>query len=374
MNYKELAPLFETIIKDFNLKGKLKDIQCIGTGNINDTYRAIMQYYDGEKSYIIQRVNHKVFTEPLKIAENVGRVTRHINAKLKAEKAYDIRRRVLKYYTKADGQCYHIDESGNYWRVVSYVYGAVCVSDPDIQHLRSAGKAFGEFQKQLADFYADTLYETIPDFHNTRKRYADLIAAAEADVMGRLDEVREEYNYLLAMQLKAEYLCYLCDLGKLPLRVVHNDTKCNNVMFDIDTDEPLAVIDLDTVMPGLVAHDFGDAVRFAANPGGEDNDDISKVYLDLDYYNAFIEGFLPQVKDTATQDEIESLPDGILVITLELAARFLADYLNGDVYFKCKKPMHNLIRTRAQIALAKDIDAKMPELRARLDSISNRKQ
>ncbi len=372
MSYSELFPLFNTIIDEFQLKGELKEIRTISTGNINDTYLAVTKYYNGEKNYIFQRVNHLVFTEPVKIAENVSKVTWHIEQKLREKKVTDIRRRVLRYYKKNDGSCYYIDEKGNYWRVMSFVYGAVSVTEADLIHLRAAGEAFGEFQNQLADFYADTLYETIPDFHNTRKRYADLIEAAKEDKAGRLESVREEYEYLLAMQPKAEYLCYLCDLGKLPLRVVHNDTKCNNVMFDVDTDEHLAVIDLDTVMPGLMAHDFGDAVRFAGNPGGEDNEDISKIYLDLDYYSAFVEGFVPNVIDIATKEELESLPDSVLVITLELAARFLMDYLNGDVYFKCKKPMHNLIRTRAQIALAKDIDNKMPELRARLKCICDR--
>ncbi|MBR6754632.1 MAG: aminoglycoside phosphotransferase family protein [Clostridia bacterium] len=372
MSNTELFSLFETIIKEFKLKGELKDIRGISTGNINDTYLAVTKYYNGEKNYIIQRVNHHVFTEPVKIAENVSKVTYHIEQKLRERNVTDLRRRVLRYYKRDDGSCYYIDEKGNYWRVMSFVYGAVSITDANIQHLRTTGEAFGEFQNQLSDFYADTLYETIPDFHNTRKRYADLIKAAKEDKEGRLESVKEEYDYLMAMQSKAEYLCYLCDLGKLPLRVVHNDTKCNNVMFDVDTDEHLAVIDLDTVMPGLMAHDFGDAVRFAGNPGGEDNDDISKIYLDLDYYSAFVEGFVPKIIDIATNEEIESLPDSVLVITLELAARFLTDYLNGDVYFKCKKPMHNLIRTRAQIALAKDIDNKMPELRARLKCICDR--
>jgi hypothetical protein len=176
------------------------------------------------------------------------------------------------------------------------------------------------------------------------------------------------------MEKEACVLCELNEQGKLPIRVVHNDAKCNNVMFDVETNEHLAVIDLDTVMPGLIANDFGDAVRFAANPGGEDNPDLSKIYLDLDFYSAFAEGFVPSVIKTATPIEVETLPDGVLALTLELAARFLTDYLNGDVYFKCKIDKHNLVRTRAQIALAKDIAAKMPELRSRLKDITDRFQ
>ncbi len=371
MNNRELYPLFERIIKDFNLKGVLTSIHCVSTGNINDTYVATTAFGDGERGYIFQRVNHNVFREPARIAENVCKVTDHIEEKLKANGEADIRRKVMRYYRKSDGSYYHITDDGNYWRVLSYVYNSININEADIPHLRATGVAFGEFQNFLSDFPADSLYESIPDFHNTQKRYDALRQAAKEDKAGRLCEVREEYDYLMSMEPQATILCKLSDKGELPNRVVHNDTKCNNVMFDSETGEHLAVIDLDTVMPGLVAYDFGDAVRFAANPGGEDNTDISKVYLDLDYYSAFAEGFVPSVWGKVTDKEIETLPDGVLSITLELAARFLTDYLDGDVYFKCKMPRHNLVRTKAQIALAKDIDSKMPELRSRLIGICN---
>lgn len=365
----DLHELFKAIIKDFGLEGELTDIKYIGTGNINDTYSAKTVIDGGEREYILQRVNHFVFSNPNRIAENVCKVTDHIEQKLKKQNATDIRRRVLRYYRKSGGGYFHITDSGDYWRVLSCVYNAHSVDSADISHLRSAGVAFGEFQNLLSDFPASTLYETIPDFHNTKKRYCDLRAAAEKDVVKRLSSVRAEYEYLLSMEKYAITLCELCENGEIPNRVVHNDTKCNNVMFDDETNEHLAVIDLDTVMPGLVACDFGDAVRFAANPGGEDNEDISKVYLDTECYSAFAEGFVPCVYGKVSDREIETLPDGVLAITLELAARFLTDYLNGDTYFKCKKDKHNLIRARAQIALARDVFGKMPELRVRLKSI-----
>lgn len=372
MKNQELFPLFETIVKEFELKGKLVGIRCESSGNINDTYVAETDYYGSQRQYIVQRVNHKVFSSPYNVAENVCKVTDHIERKLRAEGAADYRRMVMRYYRKPDGSYYHITPEGNYWRVLSYVYGAVTVDSADIPHLYAAGVAFGKFQNNLSDFPADSLIETIPDFHNTKKRYDDLRKAAAADVAGRLEEVREEYEYLLSMEPAARVLCDMSEKCEIPLRVVHNDTKCNNVMFDIETGNHLAVIDLDTVMPGLVAYDFGDAVRFAANPGGEDNADLSKVYLDLDYYSAFAEGFVPSVMGKVTPLEVETLPDGVLAITLELAARFLTDYLNGDVYFKCKMPRHNLVRTKAQIALAKDINVKMPKLRARLKLITDK--
>lgn len=369
LSITELHSLFETVIKEFRLQGSINKIDCIGRGNINDTYLAQTLVENGEREYIFQRVNHFVFSEPQKIAENVIKVTEHIENKLRMRGVTDIRRHVMHYYRKPDGSYFHITENGEYWRVLSCIYNAHSVDHADITHLRSAGVAFGEFQSLLSDFPSETLYTTIPDFHNTKKRYESLRAAAERDAHGRLKNVKSEYDYLLSMEPYAVKLCEMQEKGILKCRVVHNDTKCNNVMFDNLTGEHLAVIDLDTVMQGLVANDFGDAVRFAANPGGEDNEDLSRVYLDLDYYTAFAEGFVPQIIGKVTDEEIEALPDGVLSITLELAARFLTDYLNGDVYFKCKKINHNLFRTRAQIALAKDVFGKMPELRVRLSTI-----
>lgn len=368
-NCNNLVPLFEELIKQFKLKGTLADIDCLCSGNINDTYVATTDFNGCEKQYVFQRVNHKVFLNPQYVVENARKVTEHIEAKLRADGVGDIRRRVVRYYHKTDGSYFYITPEGEYWRVLSYVYDSVSIDQADIPHLYSAGVAFGEFQKYLSDFEADSLFETIPDFHNTEKRYADLHKAVKENSAGRFDEVKEEYEYLISMESFASLFNVLHECGDIPLRVVHNDTKCNNVMFDALTGENLAVIDLDTVMPGFVAYDFGDAVRFAANPGGEDNPDISKVYLDVEYYSAFAEGFVPQIRDMVTKREIDTLPDGVLTITLELAARFLTDYLNGDVYFKCKMPKHNLIRTRAQIALVKDIVKKMPELRRRLNEI-----
>ena len=365
----ELTTLFEKIIKEFHLQGSINKIDCIGRGNINDTYLAQTLVENGEREYILQRVNHLVFSEPQKIAENVIKVTEHIENKLKSRGVTDIRRRVMHYYRKPDGGYFHITENGDYWRVLSCIYNSHSVDHADLIHLRSSGIAFGEFQSLLSDFPSETLYTTIPDFHNTKKRFNDLRLAAEKNTANRFDSVRNEYNYLLSMEQEAVKLCEMQEKGILPSRVVHNDTKCNNVMFDNVTGEHLAVIDLDTVMQGLVATDFGDAVRFAANPGGEDNEDLSRVYLDLDYFSAFAEGFVPQIIGKVTDSEIKTLPDGVLAITLELAARFLTDYLNGDTYFKCKKINHNLFRARAQIALAMDVFSKMPELRDRLNAI-----
>ena len=343
MNSNLPLGLANDIKNAFGIGGETVKAEAFGNGNINDTYLVYIQSGDSVARYIFQRVNRAVFTNPEDIAKNVSGVTTHIANKLRLAGEKDIERRVVKYYRNISGGYYHITESGDYWRVMSYIYDSVCFDTADNTLLFNTGVAFGEFQRLLSDFPAETLCVTIPDFHNTPARYAQLALAAGADAFSRLCEVKAEYDYLLSQSENACRLCRLADSGAIPLRVVHNDTKCNNVMFDAKTGKNLAVVDLDTVMPGLIAYDFGDAVRFAANPRG-----------------------------SVSRFELDTLADGVLAVTLELAARFLTDYLCGDSYFKCKKERHNLIRARAQIALARDIITKIPTIGSVLDSITNR--
>lgn len=364
--------LVNDIKNAFGIGGETVKAEAFGNGNINDTYLVYIQSGDSVARYIFQRVNRAVFTNPEDIAKNVSGVTTHIANKLRLAGEKDIERRVVKYYRNISGGYYHITESGDYWRVMSYIYDSVCFETADNTLLFNTGVAFGEFQRLLSDFPAETLCVTIPDFHNTPVRYAQLALAADADAFSRLCEVKAEYDYLLSQSENACRLCRLADSGAIPLRVVHNDTKCNNVMFDAKTGRNLAVVDLDTVMPGLIAYDFGDAVRFAANPGGEDCEDLSEVFLDTDAFAAFARGYVGQIRGSVSRFELDTLADGVLAVTLELAARFLTDYLCGDSYFKCKKERHNLIRARAQIALARDIITKIPTIGSVLDSITNR--
>ncbi|HAN20348.1 MAG TPA: mucin desulfatase, partial [Clostridiales bacterium] len=340
----------------------------IKAGNINDTYVINTRAEDGIKQYIVQRVNTTVFKNPNQIVSNAELVTSHIEKKLKEKGDPDVKRKVMHIYKNKDGNSFYISENGDNWRVLSFVFNSVNYNQVNNIILKSTGEAFGSFQRLLSDFPAEMLYTTIPDFHNTEKRFEALYMAAEKDSCGRKQEVQNELEYLKSKEGYASKFRKLHDNNEMPLRVTHNDTKCNNVMFDKDTGAPLAVIDLDTVMPGFVAHDFGDAVRFAANTAEEDEEDITKVSLDLNMYESFACGFIPQVSDMISKTELDNLPDGVLIITLELASRFLTDYLNGDVYFKCKKPKHNLIRARCQIALAKDIEKKLSEMQSRLDS------
>lgn len=374
MTEQALLSLFRTLMREFRLKGELEDYRVVKVGNINDTYFIGTRTEEGKrKDYTVQRLNHKVFQNPVRVAENAFAVTSHMERKLLAVGQTDIRRKVLHVYRKEGGEFFHRSEEGDYWRVLSYVYDSRCVNHADEEILYGTGYAFGEFQRNLSDFPAHTLHHTIPDFHNTPKRFADLRTSGERDVCGRREEVEEELAYLLSMEGYVSLLEDLHGEGKLPLRVVHNDTKCNNVMFDAETRTPLAVIDLDTVMPGYVAHDFGDAVRFACNTASEDEEDLSLVSLNLRGYQRLAEGFVRPLLGIITESEFNTLPDGVLIITLELAARFLKDYLDGDVYFKCRKDRHNLIRARCQIALAKDIAAKLEEMRSLLKSLSVQK-
>lgn len=372
MNSNLPLGLANDIKNAFGIGGETVKAEAFGNGNINDTYLVYIQSGDSVARYIFQRVNRAVFTNPEDIAKNVSGVTTHIANKLRLAGEKDIERRVVKYYRNISGGYYHITESGDYWRVMSYIYDSVCFETADNTLLFNTGVAFGEFQRLLSDFPAETLCVTIPDFHNTPARYAQLALAADADAFSRLCEVKAEYDYLLSQSENACRLCRLADSGAIPLRVVHNDTKCNNVMFDAKTGRNLAVVDLDTVMPGLIAYDFGDAVRFAANPGGEDCEDLSEVFLDTDAFAAFARGYVGQIRGSVSRFELDTLADGVLAVTLELAARFLTDYLCGDSYFKCKKERHNLIRARAQIALARDIITKIPTIGSVLDSITNR--
>ncbi|MCH5184052.1 MAG: aminoglycoside phosphotransferase family protein [Oscillospiraceae bacterium] len=364
MEHLSMPALFGELIETFHLKGCFKDFAVVSAGNINDTYVLETLLPNGDtRHYTVQRLNRFVFSDPEAVASNAFEVTAHIERKLREQGVPDLRRRVLHYYPAEDGTFFHRAPDGSCWRVFSYVYHAVNTGVADARILRGTGTAFGRFQRMLADFPAGKLAVTIPDFHNTPKRFADLERAAGEDVCGRLADVRELYDRLLALREQAGLLHRLHREGKLPLRVVHNDTKCNNVMFDSVTLEPLAVIDLDTVMPGFVAHDFGDAVRFACNTAPEDAEDLSSVSLDLEAFSRFAEGFLPEVYGILTETELSTLPDGVLLITWELAARFLKDDLDGDVYFKCRKPRHNRIRAACQLKLAEDISRKLPEMR-----------
>jgi hypothetical protein len=309
------------------------------------------------KSYVAQRINPYVFHHPAEIMRNIDLVTSHIRNKISADKVS------LHFHHTEDGRNYYVDpEDGAFWRLYTFIHAEAYNACTSLEILKNAGEAFGEFQMQLSDFDASLLFETIPDFLNTKKRLETLFAHAEEDPCGRATEVREEIEYIRSLTPLASRLTDALEAGELPLRVTHNDTKINNVLFDIETKKPLVVIDLDTVMPGLAMHDFGDAVRFAASTAAEDEPNLERVSFDLDKYRAFAEGFIRHTHHALTEAELDTMALGAVTITVELASRFLDDYLLGDKYFKVNYEGHNLVRTRCQLHLVRDMLKKYDEM------------
>jgi hypothetical protein len=309
-----------------------------------------------EKSFLVQNLNTYVFKNPVKVMDNIDKVTEHIRAKYPGQIA-------LHFHHTKDRKTY-IESGEDFWRMSNFIPSTTYNVVNDLNVVRNAGRAFGAFQTDLSDFDSNELFETIPNFHNTTKRFENLAATVAADPCGKVEEVREELDYLFSVQEIACRLTTLWEQGKLPLRVTHNDTKINNVLFDEDGNKALVVVDLDTVMPGLVGHDFGDAIRFAANYTEEDSPELSKVGVNMDVFRAFTEGFLEKTAGALTQMELDTLALSSFVLTVELAVRFLDDYIQGSPYFKTDYPEHNLVRTRNQIALAKDMQEKLPLMEA----------
>ena len=351
----ELYDKLLEISRLFRIEYEYLGYDTIQMGNVNRTYKVNFMLPEGKpKSFLVQNVNTYAFRNPVGLMDNIDKVTEHIRAKKPGQLA-------LHFHHTADRKTYVADGS-NFWRMTNYISSVTYNSVTDLKIVRNAGKAFGGFQMDLADFDISGLIETIPGFHNTRRRYETFLKSVQENKAGRAEEVREEIDFLLSVQ---DMACKLTDMqaaGELPLRVTHNDTKINNVLFHPETGDPMVVVDLDTVMPGLIGHDFGDAIRFAANFVEEDCRDYDKVGVNMDIFRAFTEGFLSMTAATMTQKELETLALSSFVLTAELATRFLADYLDGDLYFKTNSPDHNLVRTRCQIALAKDMLKKMPEM------------
>lgn len=328
----------------------------ITTGHINETF--VVRAPQGR--LILQRINHFVFPSPKNIMENILGVTRFLREKIRNQGG-DPDRETLSVVCTADGGSYYLDRDGNYWRCTTYIENATShetVENPAM--LEEAGRAFGRFQQLLSDYPAETLHEIIPDFHNTPVRYAQLQEAAKNDAAGRLGQVQAELAFAAAREKDCALLMDLLEKGELPLRVTHNDTKMSNVLMDDETGKAVCVIDLDTVMPGLCAFDFGDSIRAGASTAAEDEADLGKVHFDLGLFDAYTKGFLATAGQALTPKELETLPDGAILMTLEVGMRFLADYLNGDVYFRTAYPTHNLDRARNQFKLVAEMEEQRP--------------
>ena len=345
-----------TIAHAFCLNGTLSYYEEIVAGKVNHTYKVVMENGAGElEPYLFQEINTYVFKKPKEVMLNIDKIIKHIKSENPDELCLEL------LYT-VDGKNYYIT-GPTFWRIYKFIDSISYSSSKDPNIVHNAGVAFGTFQRNLSNFDASLLYETIVDFHNTPKRFETLEADYKSDQFDRAKECQEEVQYLLSMRDKACILHALYADGKIPVRVTHNDTKINNVLFDKTTNKALCVVDLDTVMPGFTGHDFGDAVRSAANSMGSASLEFDKIRIDLDIFKAFAEGFLSQTKDVLLDAEKNSLADSCLVMTLELASRYTDDFLTGDKYFKAKYPTQNLDRARNLIALAKDMDLNMPKMR-----------
>ncbi len=349
-----------SIVSHFKLEGTVQEIKPLGTGLINDTYKVSTVGADAP-DYVLQRINHAIFRDVEMLQANIGAVTRHIRRKLELRGEADIDRKVLHFLPSDGGKTYWYD-GGNYWRMMVFIPRAKTYETVNPEFSYYAGAAFGNFQAMLADI-PDTLGETIPDFHNMEFRLSQLREAVQADAAGRVAEVKpllDEIGKRAADMCKAERLHRE---GKLPKRVCHCDTKVNNMMFDEDG-SVLCVIDLDTVMPSFVFSDYGDFLRSAANTGLEDDKDLDNVNFDMDIFKAFTKGYLESAKSFLLPVEVENLPYAAALFPYMQCVRFLADYLNGDTYYKIQYPGHNLVRARAQFKLLQSVESHTPAMQA----------
>lgn len=366
-----IAP--ETItsaIAAFCLKGSPLEARTYGNGHINDTFLVTCSDDGTERKYILQRMNHSIFRNPQALMENVAGVTSYLQNKIR-ERNGDPDRETLSVVKTKTGENYFEDSLHNFWRVFPFIDNTFCLEKVEnARDFYDCAVAFGDFQRQLAEYPAETLHETIPLFHYTPSRFQDFKKAVADDPLGRGASVRHEIDFALAREADTHALTDLLEKGELPLRVTHNDTKLNNILFDNDTRKALCVIDLDTVMPGLSLYDFGDSIRTGASTGAEDETDLSKIELDLSLFETFTEGFLKGCAGSLTPLEIKMLPMGAKLMTYECGIRFLADHLVGDVYFKIHRENHNLDRARTQFKLVEDMEKKWGEMAEIVERLS----
>lgn len=342
----------ENIVRAFKVKGDPISCKPFGNGHINDTLKIKT---DAGAEYVLQRINKHVFKNPAQLMENLTAVTKYLRAREKDD------RMALHFIRTHYNQYFFVDDHGDYWRMYDFV-GGFCLDMPETNDdFYQSALAFGHFQSMLADFPAETLHETIPEFHNTIDRYRQFKEVLAKDPCGRLSGVRNEVRFLLDREELGGTLQRMRESGELPLRVTHNDTKLNNVLLDRQTRQALCVLDLDTVMPGLSLYDYGDSIRFGAATAEEDEWDLDKMTLDLEKFEIYTKGYL-EACPTLTDKEVEMMPMGALIMTLEVGLRFLTDYIDGDNYFKTAYADHNLVRAKTQLKLVADMQSKWDEM------------
>ena len=355
-------------LEAFDFGGQVVGAVRYGSGHINDTFCVHTQ--PGEdpcRRFILQRISTAAFHHPDQVMANIVGVTSFLGKQIAAAGG-DPERETMSVYATRDGKSFYTDSEGGAWRAYPFVEGTVCLQSAETPELFAASAlAFGNFQRMLKDYPADTLYETIPHFHDTEDRLAKLKAAVAADPMGRVKEVGPELDFVTAREADCSVALQALREGKLPLRVTHNDTKLNNVLIDRASGKGICVIDLDTVMPGLSINDFGDSIRFGANHSAEDEQDLSKVNFDLSLYEVYTKAFLEGAGGALNSAELDYLPWGAKLMTLECGIRFLTDYLEGDHYFRIHRPGQNLDRCRTQFKLVADMEACWEQMKAVVD-------
>lgn len=359
------------IASKFDIWGDFLWAESYGSGHINDTYLGVFNQAGYPVRYIFQRINTNVFKQPEELMENISRVLEHAKSKLAGRP--DATRRALTIVNTCGKLPYYVDEDGHYWRCYLFIERARTYDILETaEHAYQAARAFGSFQKLLADIPGGRLHETIPNFHNTPSRIADFDAALAKDVKNRAALAREEIEFVQKMRGMAPVLLDLAAKGEIPERITHNDTKLNNVMLDDETGEGICVIDLDTIMPGISLYDFGDLVRTSVSPAAEDETDLSKVQARMEMFEALAKGFLDGADGCLTPKEVEMMPFSGMLITFEIGVRFLTDFLEGDRYFKVKRENHNLDRCRTQFTLVCRLMEKENEMKAIIERITGK--
>lgn len=354
----------DSIFSQLDFGSPVVSCKAFGQGHINRSY--IVKTEDGGK-FVLQRINGYVFRDGKGLMDNAVAVSEHIRRKSGVPDTY------LRFVPAKDGKYYCVDEEGQFWRSYYFIDDCVCLQLPESpEDFYQSGLAFGIFQSQLDDFPADSLCVTIPGFHDTPERIRTLRAAVENDRSGRAKNAALEIKFILDRESFAPYLTDRLASGELPLRVTHNDTKLNNVLLDAGTRAPKCIIDLDTVMPGLSAYDYGDAIRFGACTALEDEPDLSRVHIDMDMFRAFTRGFVEGFPKL-TRAEKAALPYGAKMLCYETGARFLADYIDGDVYFSVDFPEHNLLRARVQLKMVEEIETHWDELLKIVEDVAGEK-
>lgn len=348
---KDLQEIFENYNLDFSKYVNKKQIKI---GHINNTYKLYFDLGSKMKRYLLQEINTNVFQNPVELMENIERTTTFLSEKVKDEK--NAENRCLRVLKTKNNFSYMISSKNRFYRIYYFIENAKTYQKTsDLKLFYNAGRAIGDFQNLLSDFDASSLHETIPNFHNTPYRFETFLRILKKDSCNRAKSCNEEIQFVLGMKDFSNVITSLIEEKKIPLKVTHNDTKLNNIMFDCDTKEELCLVDLDTVMPGSILYDFGDAIRSGCNKAAEDEKDLSKVIFSTELFQAFTEGYLSRVVQSITKVELEHLVDSAILMTFECGMRFLTDYIDGDHYFKIHYEGHNLVRCRTQFHLVKQM-------------------